>query len=159
MDNDVFRQGMGAILSAYPNQTFDLTVYWKFLKDLSNNEFSKAINDIITTQQEVYPGTNVIALIRKKAKIQEYFTSGEAWLVVKQAFSSIGSWGMPKFKAPLIQKAVDIMGWKELCLSENQVADRAHFMKIYDKLVERKCEEWAVLTYIKENLKLIGGVK
>ena len=66
---------------------------------------------------------------------------------------------MPKFKDPLIQKAVDIMGWKELCLSENQVADRAHFMKIYDKLVERKCEEWAVLTYIKENLKLIGGVK
>lgn len=38
---------------------------------------------------------------------------------------------------PAIAAVVDAMGWAELCVSENEVADRAHFVKLYGERVTR----------------------
>jgi len=37
------------------------------------------------------------------------------------------------------------LGWRELCSSENQVADRAHFMKIYEAELAREIANAALL--------------
>jgi hypothetical protein len=69
----------------------------------------------------------------------------DAWALVLGEFSRVGSYGDPRFPDPLVARAVDIMGWRELCLSENQVADRAHFLQIYNALVKRERDEARLL--------------
>ena len=39
------------------------------------------------------------------------------------------------------REAVERMGFRELCLGDNPVANRAHFFKIYDAIVQRKIND------------------
>lgn len=41
------------------------------------------------------------------------------------------------FSHPAITAIVEAMGWRELCLSSEQMADRAHFLRMYTNAVER----------------------
>lgn len=41
------------------------------------------------------------------------------------------------FSHPAVTAAVDAMGWRTLCLSEEPMADRAHFLRFYAAAVER----------------------
>lgn len=41
------------------------------------------------------------------------------------------------FSHPAVTAVVDAMGWRELCLSSEQMADRAHFLRMYAVAVER----------------------
>ena len=64
-------------------------------------------------------------------------TAAEAWGSVTNAIRGVGLWGIPKFKDPLVEHMVALMGWEYLCRSEDQMADRAHFLKMYDSIVQR----------------------
>ena len=46
-----------------------------------------------------------------------------------------------KEKAPIVREAVKRLGFREICLDENQDAVRAHFFKIYSTLIERKTND------------------
>jgi hypothetical protein len=140
-----FDKGMAALLCAFPDRKFDCNIFWTFLSDLKDDEFLKSIADIISTKSELYPGTNVIALIREKGKLKEDMTAGEAWAICLREIRRVGSYDYPKSLDPLIEKVISIMGWRDLCLSDNMIADRAHFMKIYDNLVIRKRSEAMLL--------------
>jgi len=41
------------------------------------------------------------------------------------------------FRDPLVLEAVRALGWVQLCDSENQVADRARFVELYDALAAK----------------------
>ena len=43
-----------------------------------------------------------------------------------------------KFENPLAEQVVQQLGWRYLCLSENPVADRAHFVQAYQAMAERQ---------------------
>jgi len=43
----------------------------------------------------------------------------------------------PKYSHPLVEQAVNIMGYRNLLESDNLVADRAHFFKVYESLLQR----------------------
>lgn len=43
----------------------------EFLGDLTPEEFQRGIREFCLTQAEIYPGTNVIAAIRKMAKPEQ----------------------------------------------------------------------------------------
>jgi hypothetical protein len=55
----------------------------------------------------------------------------EAWAEVMQQLRAVGHSGQPTFTDSAIAATVRAMGWLELCASTNQVADRAHFLKLY----------------------------
>jgi hypothetical protein len=55
----------------------------------------------------------------------------EAWGEVQRQIKQTGYYGKPRFSHPAIAATVRAMGWQELCASENQVADRAHFLTLY----------------------------
>ena len=133
-----FDRGIASLIQALPNRPIDCNIYWTFLNDLTDEEFLRAITEIITTQDQLYPDTNLIALIRRKAKIQNLLSAGEAWGIALNEIRSQGSWQYPKLEDPLIMKTINIMGWKDLCMSENMIADRAHFIKIYENLCNRE---------------------
>ena len=69
----------------------------------------------------------------------------EAWGEVIQAIQRFGFYRSPVFDDPLIARAVDALGWKYLCSSENVVADRAHFAKVYEQFVEREKQDARLL--------------
>lgn len=64
-------------------------------------------------------------------------TATEAWGEVMHAFEMVGYYHTPEWSHPAIAKTVDAMGWQQLCLSENGMADRAHFIKLYEVYVKR----------------------
>ncbi len=137
MKIETFKKGLKILLTVFPDKKIDSEVYWEFLKDLPDEDYLKAVTEISATQTELYPGSNLIAMIREKALGRNELTNGEAWREVIKEISNTGSYGQPKFENPLITRAVECMGWRTLCLSENSAIDRAHFLKIYDALKKR----------------------
>lgn len=65
----------------------------------------------------------------------------DAWGCVVAAIAGHGYQTTPKFKNPLVTRIVHSMGWQNLCISENQMADRAHFLRAYDDLLARMEED------------------
>lgn len=71
--------------------------------------------------------------------------AAEAWEQVMIAMKRDGFYRYPSFASSITQRAVDAMDWQALCSSENTIADRAHFMKIYDQLIEREKQDAKLL--------------
>jgi hypothetical protein len=67
--------------------------------------------------------------------------AAEAWEDVMIAIKRDGFYRQPEFENSITQRAVAAMDWQALCSSENTIADRAHFMKIYDQLIEPQKQE------------------
>lgn len=140
MTTEAFKKGMASIILAFPNRTFDNNFLWDYLQDLSDEEFLHAVSKVISEHKELFPGTNIIALLREKARVSQLPSAGEAWAEVRSEVSRVGMFGCPKFRSALIQKAAFSIGWRDICMSENPSVERAHFLKIYDSLVRREQE-------------------
>lgn len=67
MQIKTYKNGMGAMVKAFPGLSMDLDFYWRFLKDLPDESFLHGIESIIMNHVDIYPGTNIIALIRENA--------------------------------------------------------------------------------------------
>lgn len=162
MTKNVFKTGLSVLLQVFPNKEIQPEVAWPILNDLSDNEFQIAIINIISTQTEIYPNTNMIALIRQKAKETPEITAGEAWGKVLKEVSRTGSYGIPQFENKLIQKAVDCVGWKSICQSECIGVERGHFLKVFESLEVRERKEKVAITFNKDGHKkinqLIAGI-
>lgn len=76
----------------------------------------------------------------------------EAWAQVGQAIRHDGFYRQPRIDHELIRRAIDAIGWPALCISENLVADRAHFFRIFEALQER------ALTDRVEQILCIAGI-
>lgn len=66
---------------------------------------------------------------------------GEAWEEVCKAIRFYGSYRPQEALdslSPLTRKATERMGFRDLCMSENVMADRAQFRKVYEQLAERE---------------------
>lgn len=137
-----------------PKQAFE--VYYQILKDLPTEVLEKASHHIMATNT-FFPSISewrsaaVDIQINKAGIPSEY----EAWEEVVTQLRLIGSYGTPSFTHPLIQRAVETMGWRQLCGSEHLDYDRAHFYKAYSCLLSRATEEARMLPEIRQ----ISGTK
>lgn len=131
------------IKTAYPNSTIlpdDASmIFWhKMLKDLDFMLCENAVLEHINTS--VFPPS--IAEIREQCtkRMINIPDWGEAWGEIELA---IRRYGYPRESealdslSELTREAVRRLGWQNICMSENVVADRAHFSKIYDSLAKR----------------------
>lgn len=70
--------------------------------------------------------------------------AGEAWGDVQRAIQKYGYYradeAMTSLSGPT-KEAVERIGFRELCLGDNTVANRAHFFKIYDAILQRKIND------------------
>lgn len=67
-------------------------------------------------------------------------SGADAWAEVLQLIQRRGHIRPPEAEHcshPAIFKAVETFGWMNLCLSENQMADRAHFIRFYEDIASR----------------------
>lgn len=95
--------------------------------------------------ESVYPPT--IADVRQRvADISKprVTSSIEAWGNVTKVIRKYGSYNEAKALAELddlTRKTVEYFGYRDLCISENGMADRAHFLKTYETMAERVTKE------------------
>ena len=59
---------MALISEAFPKLEFNTKLYWRMLEDLRDKDFEDAIVRIIKETTELYPTSNLVAIIREKAK-------------------------------------------------------------------------------------------
>ena len=60
--------------------------------------------------------------------------AAEAWEEVTRLIRSTGPYRAPAYSCDTVRRAVQSIGWRQLCDSDNPAADRAHFLKIYESL-------------------------
>ena len=68
----------------------------------------------------------------------------DGWEQVQIAIRKYGSYNPTAaldMMDPITAATVRRLGWRDLCMSENPVADRANFRLIYEQLAERKHKE------------------
>lgn len=140
----VLTKGMKAV---YTQPTFipdadAFNVWYELLKDLDYMQVSVAIKKHM--QSCKFPPT--IADLRENSA---ELTHGEVndwsagWADTCRMISKYGSYNPEKALAeldPITRTVVRRMGFKELCMSENPVADRANFRIIYDNEANRRRE-------------------
>lgn len=120
---------------------FDLSeqkieLYRQTLGDLSEDQIRLAIKTFCLAHAEIYPGTNIIAKLRSYA-MGHHLREGatEAWDIVLR-----GAKGQRvEIKNPITDRVVKAMGgFTTLGMSENIIADRAHFIRMYEDEVEKQ---------------------
>jgi hypothetical protein len=130
---------MAILTAAYPQVNLareTVEVYGKFLADLPFEAGYAAAMDLISTNKWL----PTVAELRRRAFTlmpeTHIPTAAEAWAEVVDQVQSLGSYRLPAFSHPVIERAVKALGWRELCLTENLQADRAHFLQIYEAFRE-----------------------
>jgi hypothetical protein len=107
--------------------------------------------------ESVYPPT--VADIRSRIAdmtVIQGKTGIEAWGDVKAAIRKFGSYREKDAMDWLdgsTRKVVEAIGFKTLCMSENEMADRAHFLKVYDTLEKRQREDALMLPDTRRRLQ------
>lgn len=115
-------------------------IYERMLMDLDYMAASAAVERLLATSK--WPPS--IAEIREATaslQLGEVAPGGEAWGKVLRAIGKYGRNRVPTAEFfggdEVALDAVRALSWRELCDSENQAADRARFIELYDKLAEQ----------------------
>jgi hypothetical protein len=116
-------------------------IYVAMLGDLDVKVANEAVRKLLATAKFM----PTIAEIRAKAAELVHgprLNGGEAWGAIVEAIQRVGSYRpAPRFTDPLVGECVKLMGWKNLCLGENDAADRARFIQLYDQLSQQQRTE------------------
>lgn len=130
---------VGMMAAAYSNTQVSsetIKVYVAMLEDIPLALLTVSVQQCMA-ESEFMP---TIAKLREKALVLSSPVAPEpleAWGIVLKEITRTGFYHSPTFENPIIAKAVDCIGWQTLCSSENAIADRAHFGKVYEGLVRQ----------------------
>lgn len=122
-----------------------VAVYLRLLQDIPPHELQIVVDQCLA-ECKFLP---TIAEIRERwhalTRFLPALTGSEAWGQVQAEITRIGSWGSPHFEDERIEQAVKAIGWMNICQSETPGVERAHFIKIYDAITERREREQKLL--------------
>lgn len=157
-------QIVALISAAYPNfnpTEHTVEVYFQTLKDLPGEELKiAALSAIAEAGRKFAPSVGelrgAIGEIRKA--INNLPSSYEAWEEVLTQMRRVGSYREPEFSHPLVRRAVDVFGWKRLCLSEDATSDRARFIQAYEQLLMRAERDEIMLPEARGYIEANGGL-
>lgn len=127
------------LIAAFPHanaSTETVGVYVQYLADIPLDHLKVVIDQCIM-ENEFLPTVHKIRDRYIAMLTPERLSAVDAWGLVLKQFLQVGHTGQPEFDDPVVASVVKGMGWRELCLSENQMADRAHFMKLYEQQADR----------------------
>ncbi len=84
-------------------------------------------------------------------------SAAEAWGEVMQQIRAHGYYGQPVFSHKLVRQSIDgLGGWKTLCAGDNLIADRAHFLRIYESLSKRQQDTAALLPEVYDAIQALA---
>jgi hypothetical protein len=130
---------LGDVFPSYKLSSSAIEIYVQLLADIPGLVLEKSALDHIS-HSSFFPS---IAELRSAAfsiieAADPVPTGYEAWSDVQAEIQRIGHRKQPQFDNPIAAQVVKQLGWRYLCLSENPVADRAHFVQAYQAIAERQ---------------------
>jgi hypothetical protein len=142
---------LGDIYPSYHLSSSAVEVYVRLLADLPGEVLEQAALEHIS-RSTYFPA---IAELRSATfdiieAITPLPTDYEAWAEVQAETRRVGHVGLPQFSHGLIEQVVGLLGWRYLCLSENPVADRSHFIQAYQALRANKQRDMRRLQVVGE---------
>lgn len=153
---------LAIIKAAYPNfyrnteDVKDAIALWRMMfEDDDNNKVLMAVKMHISTNK--FPPT--VADIREQLvnATEKTITADEAWGQLIKCISRYGQYnveGAMESMDPKVAQLVKRLGYKELCRSENQMADRAHFVKLWDGQVKHSKQQAMLPESMQNELKI-----
>lgn len=156
-------QIVAMIAAAYPNfnlSEMTVEVYFQTLKDIPTEMLKAATMQAISEPGRKFAPSvgeirgTVAEIVRRSSGVP---SSYEAWKEVLDQARITGHSGKPVFSHPLVSKIVQVFGWRQLCLSENQVADRARFIEAYEQLSLHDLAEMMTLPVVKNYIENKAG--
>lgn len=168
-----------AIKAYYPREAVlpneeAVLLWYDALSDLDYNVVMVALKKWAMTQK-FSPQISDLRSISASVANERIPDWDEAWADVTKAISYYGYYRQDEaleMMDELTLKAVKTLGYRELCMSENPMADRAQFQRVYENLAKRKREDEQISPTIramidrlqeqsllddKTNIKLIEG--
>lgn len=83
----------------------------------------------------------------------------EAWGQVCEAIRRVGVYSQqPSFDDPMTGAIVRQMGWRELCLSEFPIADRARFLEAYERQTARAARSAQLPTALQDGSASVNQI-
>lgn len=160
--NDI-QQVINMLMAAFPNfKPSELTpeIYFQTLQDIPSDELKAAVLQCLTESGRAFAPSigeirGAVSDIRRASANTP--SAYDAWQEVCDQIRRVGSYGTPEFSSLLIQRTVNNLGWRNLCMSENQVADRARFLQAFEQLAERATKESMLLPTVREYIEDRGG--
>ena len=152
--NDVVRL-FKLICALYPGKTKSLErademtrdAWFEMLHDQPNELVGMAVKKHAATEEWPPTPANIRGIIAEIKRPDSGLTAAEGWRIAIKALRRYGPYrfdearqGMP----PIVVKACEQLGWSYLGASENEMADRAHFLRIFEEL-NRRAQERAQL--------------
>jgi hypothetical protein len=125
---------------AFPNtQVPDGTVavYLRLLQDIPVGDLQTVVDQAIATSRFLPTVAELRDMYRSLTTNVNQMDGEEAWGLVQAEIRRIGSWGTPRFEDERVAKAVQAMGWMNLCQSDAPGVERAQFMRIYNSMAQR----------------------
>jgi hypothetical protein len=118
MNKNVYLQGIMVLAKIFPALKIDAELYWEFLNDIPDDAFKSAINKITKEVRELFPNTNIVALIREYAEGNKDDKALLAWTITLKAVKHLTHTQTPDFADPVISHCVkQLGGWIWLCTS------------------------------------------
>lgn len=170
MDLNKFSNIIRAITLSYPNfksleDPEGLELWYRNLCDIPQELLEIAVGKYISTN--VFPPS--IAQLRQYAMEivtgQDTKNETTAWSLVQRAIRNYGSYREQealewiKKEDQIAGLVTQRIGFKDLCLSENIIADRAHFQKAYQITKHQEEKEKSLPVYINKAQKRIRSLQ
>lgn len=130
---------MGYLVVAFPNAKMDVEnvkAYCRYIVDLPFAQAKEAAESLCTTSKYLPSIAELREETVKRIPGAYIPSTSEAWTEVSQAIKHGKIDQAPTFSHQLISHVVRVMGWFDLLHSEQPLADRAHFMRLYSDLRE-----------------------
>lgn len=126
-----------SLFAAYPNAsvtTETVAVYVEDLSDIPTDELRAIIKQARSEFKFLPTIAELKQIHRTLTRDLSIPTAEAAWEEVRRSF---GRMNRKPWSHPFVEEAVNVIGYRELCLSENQGNDMARFLRIYGNIVER----------------------
>lgn len=160
MNRKEFLEIMAGIESLYENfnvmnNDFALEVWYDLLKDIPTQVMGIVIKKHLATSPFAPKICDIRQLVTE-VTTEPSKDPAEAWGEVTKAIQRYGSYNEAtalESMSETTRKVVIAMNYRELCLSENQMADRAHFIKLYEQHSNRQKRDKALPLGLQSEIK------
>lgn len=143
MTKEIFSKGLAILMSCvkdFPLDSQKTEVWYMLLKNIPDEVYLNAIKNIAQSTKDIYPGTNIVAMIREQTQPNIEAEAALAYAKVERAFKKAGIYSSVCFDDPVIHGVMFVMGgdkaWIDYCDLEAEEVKwwRKDFERLYPQL-------------------------
>lgn len=162
MTKDEFARFTMALKTYYPRETIlpneqAMELWFMHLQDIPFEVASTALNAWVDTQKWS-PGISDIRKMCETVVHGEQETWSEGWEQLQAAIRRYGFYdpdGAMEFLTGTTRETVRRLGFQNLCLSENEMSDRAQFRAVFESITDREVNHAQIAPSVYEKMQML----